>query len=703
MARAKRFLRIALCFALVLVLGGEVILSAFSLEASAAETAFDINTSDPLDDLAGSTIDGNPFNTSDYDPTISTDPELVLLYEYGFSPSNLSHYGLYVYVFYPTGRYVEELGNTINLGFTKNGTHTQYSLKYLNCTKDPNMGGFFYKFKVDFSEEQRKDIWYNDLNNNERVYNVGEIELAITDGTRKSIEGKTYVYSGYMQGLTEGSAEESTLTCKMDELKEVLELEVHPTYYRFPGINNAQGTEYESVIDAQTTLHSVYFAVPNDMIRKYGEMTAVTATWREALLNPALVVGNETLYNAFSALVDEFYYGVPSDWSIKQCPYYFRTDYKCRRNYGTSDFDGGSAYHYCGYSFNDLQEIDSTGYVSVKYYNGKQMSSMRMIYPTLTWGIDAADHYDVDRNIVHNYVLQRSEELLVRVPSSAETVILAGGKRYYKGLFETIGEQKTESITIDDNYSLTGAVTEEYWWSWLLGLGIEKVEKLEEKNLQAIQKVTDVDVLGAKKEIVCDALCIAESDYDHFSKFYLEKTRNSDNTVYLFRYRTANYYAEEATFFCHNGGDSSLSGGTNGYVFQMPVDLDFDVIDVTLTKNGVDTVIPVLSEAQNIFHDVTPPLNTTSDVPFWQQESFETFVTIIMIILGMVMLVVIVCALGYAFTYVMQFLQVPLNWLASQSVRISGLYQQHKHRANTLRKSWNDHRHTYQNNRRRRK
>ena len=71
---------------------------------------------------------------------------------------------------------------------------------------------------------------------------------------------KKYYYSGYAQGNGNNETEESTLSLLTDKL-DALELDVKSTYYRLPYIKNAQGTEQECVIDAQDTLHSVYFSV----------------------------------------------------------------------------------------------------------------------------------------------------------------------------------------------------------------------------------------------------------------------------------------------------------------------------------------------------------------------------------------------------------------------------------------------------------
>ena len=52
---------------------------------------------------------------------------------------------------------------------------------------------------------------------------------------------------------------------------------------------------------------------------------------------------------------------------------------------------------------------------------------------------------------------------------------------------------------------------------------------------------------------------------------------------------------------------------TNAYLCQMWVQLDFDIIDLTFTKNGVETVIPVIMSPMDIVPDLNPPVSTIKD------------------------------------------------------------------------------------------
>ena len=72
---------------------------------------------------------------------------------------------------------------------------------------------------------------------------------------------------------------------------------------------------------------------------------------------------------------------------------------------------------------------------------------------------------------------------------------------------------------------------------------------------------------------------------------------------------------------------------TNAYVMTEWLQLDFDIIDVTFTNGGVDTVIPVVSSPQDIASDGTSPIETTDDFD-WKK--------ILQIIFGALLIVLLV-------------------------------------------------------------
>ena len=70
---------------------------------------------------------------------------------------------------------------------------------------------------------------------------------------------------------------------------------------------------------------------------------------------------------------------------------------------------------------------------------------------------------------------------------------------------------------------------------------------------------------------------------------------------------------------------------TNAFIMQQWVQLDFDIIDLTFTKDDVETVIPVIMSPMDIAADGAPPVITTKNNLQWWQ-----------ILLGIIALIVII-------------------------------------------------------------
>ena len=268
-----------------------------------ADTAFgdvQMDSSNVMDDLQSSTVDGEPFDLRDYafDENAETNVFAFAEYCYSFYSNLQGNYGLYVYVHNPRGLTfnLNSTRNTIQFRAGEQEHSAKYSLLYLNQCEIPNYEGLFLKFKVYLTGEQKADILAS-LNSAERIYDVTEIELVTADtGEVENYNVSTnYYYSGYAAGYGSDPNAENTLSIKSEQA-DTLSLVPHATAYRPDGTNGKN--DY-----TQDSLHSVYFAVPNEFIEMYGEMSAVHARWLDAVLKPILVTGNQAAYNAISEYI----------------------------------------------------------------------------------------------------------------------------------------------------------------------------------------------------------------------------------------------------------------------------------------------------------------------------------------------------------------------------------------------------------------
>lgn len=547
-----------------------------------------------LNNLKGSTIGGKEFDLADYPHNSKGKPQVISFVEfcYSYYAEKQSDYGLYVYVYNPqdVAFDMSTVRNKIQFTYGSIPSYTKYTLEFINYSTEAGYEGRFWKFKVKLTDEQRTSI-LRELDEANRIYKISGIELSIKNTVTEYPCGQTYTYKGYALGYGSELAQSDTLSCKVDGFDKYLSLDVRSTYYRPKGSN---GSAHK-----QDTLHSVYFSVPDAIIDEYGEMTAVHATWLNAYTAPIFVTGNKDFYDNFVGLVG------------KKNP---STDYGFHTNSKGTYLGGFYFVNYShGYNFSGTQnEISKLNYV---FY---------------------ADNGDAD-----NYTLPA--ELLIGDSKTGKkgwfetyTAKFGGEKvigKYSKALFEKYDDKFTDiTITEEDTFKLTSVTSSQNLWQKIWGTSTSYTNTY---NMRAIQKVTLDDIDNAlSTSTFCDEYYVAETDYDELHD-YVKKAKAKKETVYLFRYKQSEYFAVEQCqgkyktgFHMQMVGDMNMptygryftDTNTNAYLCQMWVQLDYDIIDLTFTKDNVDTIIPVIMSPMDIVADGTPPLFTQKDggLKWWQ-------------------------------------------------------------------------------------
>ena len=563
--------------------------------AYAAElTGFD--STNVLDDLEGSTIAGKEFNLADYPFNSESKPQIIAFAEYGYSYSSerQSDYGLYVYIYNPQGLAfdTDTDRNKIELAYDGQDNWTKYELEFLNYSTRAGYEGLFYKFRLELTDTQKSNI-LTLLDSTARIYEISGIELSVGNTVTDYTVAMRYTYSGYAEGYGSELATSDSLSCEVDGFEEYLTLDVHTTYYRPEGTNG--NSDY-----TQDTLHSVYFSVPKETVEEYGTLSAIHATWLDAVLKPALVTGNEDAYNAIQK-----YLGKSIGYHTDELDYIYACIDTSAGNGGVGTYtiyDGLYSYNLPrswasnrGYAYsNECQTIIDTLYL-LFYAPG---------------GINSADDYTVSSEDIEKALIEGTE--------------LYGGSlingRYSSVLFDSVASDFTDiEIPADFEFDLENQVIGSSWWDKFLGTTYSEAYN----DIKAIQSVSDDDFIYNDGQIdvaaTCDNLFISEYDFDDFRKFY--EQNEADNVIYLFRYQVNEYTATEAGRFEYD--DSFWVGGsyeiedTNAFFFQQKINLDFDIIDVTFTKDGESTVIPAVADPKDNIPDATPPVYTHPDGVPW--------------------------------------------------------------------------------------
>ena len=617
---------------------GQASLFAFPVFADSANVQEAFENINVLDDLKETTIDGKKFDLTDYNFDETKELQIFSFVEfcYSFRRDNTDNYGLYVYIYNPQGLKIENDSSlhaiTIRHGDDSSQNFVKYPLLLLNQSAG-NYYGLFYKFKVSLSDKQKTEILQGDykVNSTLRRYEVGEIELKTPSEIKSCPVGIVYKFSGYAKGYGADESAESTLKMITEGNQEVIPLKVKPTFYRPEGTNGKN--DY-----TQDSLHSVYFAVPNHFINKYGEMYAVHASWLNAVLKPMLVTGNQSVYSSLQSFLGQDI-GTFSFSAENNFRYGLYGNYE--KNYigdisaGTTSGPVYAQKATWVYNFWDSFWNGNDGEISKK---------LSTLYYAFSSGseTDSADDYAGPAETLYAELL-KSKDLY-----GGELV----NEKFSKEIFESVDDSITEvNLSRDDlvsgkSFLTSQKLTQSFWEKFW---GKKNYTTANTDNISVIEEVTD-EKLNGDRTTVCNRLYIFENDYNDFKNYYDTYAKSKNNeyneqcTVYLFRYMVSDYISMEVTegeYYYKAPSVGNLqttyalkNTDTNAYFFQETVNLNFDIIDLTFVKDDVYTVIPVAMAPIDVIHDSTAPVNTTSDKNFdWKK--------LLQIVLGGLLLIIL--------------------------------------------------------------
>lgn len=614
----KRLKSIILTFLTVILSGIGVTVSENTVYAATTQTQQTVyEAQNIMDDLKGSTINGKPFSLSDYPYNADGVPQVISFIEfcYAATAEKQSDYGLYIYVYNParTEFKLTSENNCIEVrtgGDTSANFSKDYKLKYLNSGEN----GLFLKFKLDLTSAQKYGMLQR-VQSSERVYEVSSFELMcgnkITDYPIK----KTYRYSGYAKGYAPDSVQDNTLSCKSDGLV-TLSLDAHSTAYRPDGSNGKN-------VYTQDSLHSVYFAIPNEYLQKYGEMSQVHAKWLNATLKPGLVTGNKEMYEKLLPIAA---HNIPMS-SISNYESY-GLDWKYAYLGGVDNvlIPGAGVFPYYGYSlFGNETKKYSDARKSDKIY-GEELAELPILLYAINGNADKSKFESTEEllNYVKNYPNVCSPELdplQGQLISGADKPIELVAGKYPSTLFSKYDTKYTEvKVAASEEIELKEYKVDQNWWGKLLGggLGWEQTEQ-PFSSFQAIQAVKSADLIGSEGEI-CKRLAVGKADLPEFKEFY--ENNKSNSTVFLFRYYVSDFIAQEATLYkldiVFPNKKTIVKQDTNAYFFQTDANLNFDIIDVSFDDGEIVTTIPVIMSPIDVIPNPTPPLITTPDFEFWK-------------------------------------------------------------------------------------
>lgn len=615
-----------------------------------ADVGDGIDESYVMDDLEGLIIGGEEFNVENYPFDKERETEILTFIEYGYSTKAefKNIYGLYVYVYNPQGLTFQHTSalNEITLSFGDSGTspYKSYRLEGVNWCLNPDRFNLFCKFRVSFTPEQLKEVRriFTSLESGKRTYSIGEVELleAGKYSPTSFKSGQVFTYSGFGKGLDDTSVNASTLSCLYGQA-EVISPKVGLTSYTLPGSNGESAYCHDMIFTA-------YFSVPNELLKKYGSMYSMSGEYLDARLKPALVTGESWVNEAINPFL-----GIeltenrhPTDPEGKN----FYLD-GLHFNYSSTDNSGG-LFSCGGYNYNGEVVPDS---LSINFND--YLSTVPWCDPLYLLFHDSSITKD---NLYKSYVSsERLQEFMLstkgRKNYSQELVF---GK-YSKDIFSYIADEKSEfRVSVDKELDLTNIQISPGFLYALTG-GYKSIDKsFEYDGLLAVKEVGADDFTGKIESEICDSLLISPSDYDEFKRAY-DKAIIEEETMFLFRYRVAPYISVNANCYLFNKlGTGSTVASKNHYFFETYVSLNFDVIDVSFVKDGVETFIPVAVSPMDHIPTATGP---TEIKDLYDTDGVVNWLKVILIILLSAVVVWILNKIGLL-PYVMKGIYYIITW-----------------------------------------
>lgn len=566
-----------------------------------AEESDPFDSSSVLDDLSSSTIDGLPFNIDDYTLDKSKDVQLITLVEYcyGYNDDMCSRYGLYVYVYNPSGKKLamRSSANKIQMAthYGDDGSPDKYDkFPLVFCSKSTGaLDGILLKFKL-----QGVKSLLPRLNPQSRRYDISGIEL-LTYPNSNAIDytvGGTYIFTGFASGYGENAHSPSTLSCITRNF-ETLQLNVHHTYYR-TNVSSLGKNHYNEV-------NTVYFSVPNNIFEKYGYLQKIHAEWWEYKTKMAAITSNESFYKTLLQ-----YVGTDVGTYTKSIPLQLYADYVG----SVSTTIGRPTIHNYGWSYNvDLSTKRSIlGMVTEKSNSRYVANILPYAFYSPVVGLDSIFDFfysnpiagSVSSNKITEWIYNYSNDL-------GHGYIDCNGKELSKDLFESfVDPERTmgynnKTIDLSETFNLKSYDTNHSWWDklWDYGLSWPKTNE-SYYNVSPILILDSASLSGSDSDI-SKRLLINKADVKTMKSFYTNAT-NDNCSVVLFRFANTDYYCAPAF---RTGLKTSIEN-TDTYVAQETIFLDFDIIELTFNSKEGSFVMATVSSPIDIINEFTPPPRT---------------------------------------------------------------------------------------------
>ena len=577
--------------------------------------------------------------------------QFVTFVEYCYSANalNFGNYALYVYIYNPARIPISERqdANSVEMavGYDEEGKPNDYAnipLKLCGISTG-ELSKLIYKFRVMDDGTLLRNARTQETDNGYRRYDIAGVQLWET-GKDNAVDygvGGTYKFTGYAKGYgTDGNAE-SNLLCTVEEL-ETVELDVKHTFYRTQ--TSSKGAHYQNQLD------TVYFAVPKRFFDTYGTLQRIKAEWYEYKTKDIVVTSNQDFYDKAYPWLGKAT-GEIGEYNLID----YNEDIGISLGQNAGDYGGGLQGAQWGWNL-------GTGYLHIP--------AQTLYYLFKVDDIEAYDPYadivsigGVESNALYEYIKNYDKSYdggtLPIKDGTISADLFADDIDDYRKLDTEFGkiQQGYSYYDFDADVDLqtlsSWKETDPSFWDNWVNWGLWDtifggIPEEESKTVSPICIVQESDLDGSDNE-VADRLLINANDVQALRDYFKDATTVSGKDdekkqVVLFRFATTDYYSAAVDIMELRTilPDKHTSG--QAYRAWESVFFDFDIIQLTFNRDGVYTVIPVVSSPMDIVNAITPPVQMPSEWEWWQ------------ILLAIVLIVLLIIILFPILPYILKFL-----------------------------------------------
>lgn len=614
-----RFLVAVLVFVTLALLSWKIISTGLIAYAGDNDLKFD-NTS-IFDDLYGSKDDnGNEFDLSNY--PIDKDGELQFFsfVEYGYSyyANYEKNYALYLYLYNPQQLNFQTYldSNVVRMGVSyatkdDNIVVSEYEDFNIVCVSRTtgDYSNLFYKFKVlDPNKKILSMAQAYEKENGCRRYDIAGVYLKTdkSDVTLDKNIGRTYKCSGYMATYGNDASNPSTFVCNVEKL-ETLDLKVYQTSY-LTGVSSAGAYHHNNV-------SSVYFAIPQRVLDKYGSLWEIYAQWYECKTAPILVTSNVDFY--YKALNNNHYETVDNSEGGTSLLYDKSVDYLLWYGRHSDSVAGSSNILHYDWAYNLRPFSMTSGDMFIQRFANSYSNVLPLVFYSPSYTESGAFNVinkqtvagDVKSSQIRDYIQNYKSSNYVdwhtsRNLASELFVNTVDSARADKGIKVGLNKVRTN---LGDTFDLK-SWNSEYgsWWDKLTqyGWSYPKNEVLDEQhtNVKPFEEITK-DALNSVT--LASDLLINENDVDSFKTFCNSSYDNDSAVPYLFRFAVSDYMSRPIT---RNPGRLDVDQDVvDSYIAQETVFFDFNIITMTFKGKEDYYTLAVMHTPVDVIAGVEPP------------------------------------------------------------------------------------------------